>query len=142
MLDADGVPVADATTIERGAGSPAVPVTMATPAAPQSASSAAIHDRAGLRVSPRAMSMKPPGDCTPNQHQRMQREVRRACDQPRRCIPGMTPAELLTRMERNRECAMARDIINKTCFAGGDLDHRNEAIRAWGLVARCESLSP
>lgn len=42
--------------------------------------------------------------------------------------------------ENNRECAMARDLINKKCFAGGAANHRNEALEAWANVAKCEGL--
>lgn len=53
---------------------------------------------------------------------------------------NMDQPTVLQMRENNRECAMARDLINKKCFAGGDANHRNEALEAWANVAKCEGL--
>lgn len=101
---------------------------------------APVYDDAGLRVSPRAMNMKPPGDCTPKESGDLQDNVNNLCKRPRACFTDMSLAEMQQMSERNRECAQARDRVNKICYAGGDLNHRNEAIRAWRSLADCESM--
>lgn len=52
----------------------------------------------------------------------------------------MNQPTILQMQQNNRECAMARDLINKKCFAGGDANHRNEALEAWANVVKCEGL--
>jgi type VI secretion system secreted protein VgrG len=99
-----------------------------------------IRDKAGLKVSPAAQCLPAPGNCGPGEQRQMQDEVDRACKRPRACKPGMNAVELVLMRESNRECATARDRINKTCFAGGDLGHRDAAIDAWNAVANCEGM--
>lgn len=71
--------------------------------------------------------------------------MKSACPAQGRCEAAMSRTDLLARLEGNRMCAIARDRINKTCFAGGDRIHRDAAIDAWnGLcctktVARADS---
>nr|WP_279338285.1 hypothetical protein [Solimicrobium silvestre] len=84
--------------------------------------------------------MPPPGDCHPQDQQRMQDTVNNSCKRPRSCKPGMDGVELEIMKENSRECAMARDEINKICFKGGDQGHRDAAIDAWQGVARCEGM--
>jgi YD repeat-containing protein len=106
--------------------------------APAQSTPAPIYDKAGLLVSPKAC-IPPPGNCDPNKHRDMQDEVNNACKgQARRCGGGLSRVELIERLELNRSCAIARDKINKTCFAGGDKDHRDQAHDAWSSVTRCE----
>ncbi|WP_332745614.1 DUF6531 domain-containing protein [Hydrogenophaga sp.] len=105
--------------------------TSSTPTAP-------VYDKAGLLVSPQAC-VSGTGNCDPNKHGDLQDEVNQSCKgQARSCSSGQTRSELLLRLDRNRSCAVARDKINKICFAGGDLVHRNQAIDAWTAVTRCE----
>jgi YD repeat-containing protein len=105
---------------------------------PAQSTPAPIYDKAGLLVSPKAC-IPPPGNCDPNKHRDMQDEVNNACKgQARRCGGGLSRVELIERLELNRSCAIARDKINKTCFAGGDKDHRDQAHDAWSSVTRCE----
>jgi YD repeat-containing protein len=105
---------------------------------PAQSAPAPIYDKAGLLVSPKAC-IPPPGNCDPNKHRDMQDEVNNACKgQARRCGGGLSRVELIERLELNRSCAIARDKINKTCFAGGDKDHRDQAHDAWSSVTRCE----
>ncbi|HDR9338701.1 TPA: hypothetical protein QDB64_001674 [Burkholderia multivorans] len=98
------------------------------------------RDKAGNKVSPIADTMQPPGNCSPGEHRRLQDEVNRACKRPRVCKSNMGQPTVLHMRENNRECAMARDLVNKKCFAGGNANHRNEAHDAWANVARCEEL--
>ncbi|WP_063895559.1 type VI secretion system tip protein TssI/VgrG [Burkholderia ubonensis] len=102
--------------------------------------SSASTDKAGNKVSPIADTMQPPGNCSPGEQRRLQDEVNRACKRPRACKANMDRPTILQMLENNRECAMARDLINKKCFAGGDANHRNEALEAWSNVAKCEGL--
>ncbi len=99
-----------------------------------------ILDNADLKVSPIAETLQPPGNCGEKQQKRLQNEVDRTCKQPRSCRSNMTRLQLLGRLENNRACAIARDRVNKICFAGGDKGHRDAAIDAWRSVAGCERL--
>jgi len=98
------------------------------------------RDEAGNKVIPLAITLTPPGNCGPGQHRNLQDEVDSSCSQPRSCRnPFLSESAILDRLANGRACGAARDKINKTCFAGGDTDHRNEALRAWKTFARCES---
>ena len=97
-------------------------------------------DNAGLKVSPRAQYLPPPGDCGEGEQRRMQEDVDSSCKQERACRPGMTQIEIIINREKNRECATSRDRINKKCFAGGDQGHRNAANDAWRALANCDGM--
>lgn len=111
---------------------------------PSNQSTAPTYDKAGLLVSPQAC-MPPPGNCKPDEYEQLQKDVKQACGDPafplppRRCMQGQTLATLTSNMEQHRSCGMAREKLNKKCFAGGDKDHRDKAIEAWSGVARCEA---
>lgn len=102
----------------------------------------AVRDQAGQKVSPAAQTLVPPGDCGQQRQQKLQSDVERACKDggPRKCKGGMSLSDLTTNMERNRECGVARDRINKECFKGGNVTHRNSALDAWKSVTTCEEL--
>ncbi|MDM7951205.1 DUF6531 domain-containing protein [Hydrogenophaga sp.] len=100
-------------------------------------STAPSYDKAGLLVSPQAC-IPPPGNCSPGDHERLQNEVDQACAQPRQCTGATPRSELMANLELQRSCAVARDKINKKCFSGGNLTHRDQTIDAWKGVARCE----
>jgi YD repeat-containing protein len=106
---------------------------------PAQSTPAPLYDKAGLLISPKAC-IKAPGYCDPNDHGNLQDEVDRTCGQPRRCVQGMSRSDLLTSIERFRACGVARDKINKKCFAGGDKVHRDQAIGQWEGLANCESI--
>ncbi|HEX9391152.1 MAG TPA: RHS repeat-associated core domain-containing protein, partial [Usitatibacteraceae bacterium] len=110
--------------------------------ASQSNTTVVEYDKAGLKVSPAAQCMPAPGNCQPDEQRRMQDEVDQACKRPRSCKPGMDGVLLVIMRENSRECAMARDQINKICFAGGDKGHRDAAIDAWNSVANCYDMIP
>ena len=97
-------------------------------------------NNAGQKVSPRAQCMGPPGNCGEGEHRRLQNDVDSACGQPRACRPGMNAVQLIINREKSRQCASARDRINKTCFAGGDKGHRDAANEAWSAVANCDGM--
>jgi len=44
---------------------------------------------------------------------------------------------LMKNLNSFKACAVARDRINKRCFAGGDIDHRQATIDAWLGFANC-----
>jgi len=96
------------------------------------------QDKAGLKVSPIAERLTPPGNCGEKQQKNLQNEVNNSCKRPRSCRNSMSTDQLLDRMENNRACATARDRINKICFSGGDKGHRDAAIDAWSSVVSCE----
>jgi len=104
-----------------------------------STAAAPTYDQAGLLVSPKAC-LPPPGNCDPGKWKQLQDDVNAKCKTDvMRCTGNMPKVELALRLDRSRACAIARDKINKTCFAGGDENHRNRAIEAWNGAARCES---
>ncbi|WP_367304944.1 hypothetical protein [Burkholderia multivorans] len=80
-------------------------------------------------------------NCSPGEHRTLQDEVDQACKGGKRsCTANMDNATILMMRQRNVRCAMARDLMNGKCFAGGDVAHRNEAIKAWESVAKCDGL--
>lgn len=99
-----------------------------------------VYDKSGLKVSPNALAMQPPGNCDPDEQKKMQEEVEGWCkgrQTPTSCKKIESPPIRSALAEVNRQCAMARDKINKQCFAGGDLTHRNQAIDAWKKYSEC-----
>jgi RHS repeat-associated protein len=99
-----------------------------------------VVDKAWRKVNQVAQTMPPPGDCSPWEKDRLQNEVNMACKRPRACNPSMDQMELILRANNNRQCANARDQINRLCYRGGDVNHRNAAIDAWGSLAKCDEL--
>ncbi|MCG8295573.1 RHS repeat-associated core domain-containing protein [Pseudomonas entomophila] len=102
-------------------------------------SSEVVLDKAGNKVSPLS-SMPSPGNCRPGEHRQMQDEVNKWCKGggSRSCKGVSDPVLISELREVNLQCALARDAINNRCFAGGDRNHRKQAIEAWEGVAICE----
>jgi hypothetical protein len=101
---------------------------------------ASSKDDAGNKISPLS-AIPPPGNCSQQQHKKLQDEVNGQCKPyatPMTCKSGMSTSVRAAIGEANRQCGMARDNINNTCFAGGDKDHRNESIIAWKRYADCQ----
>tara|TARA_Y100000780_G_scaffold115119_1_gene103631 strand:- start:3213 stop:3800 length:588 start_codon:yes stop_codon:yes gene_type:complete len=88
-------------------------------------------DNAGLKISPAANNIEPPGQCSPSEQQKLQQNVNQECKRPRRCSQSMSRGDLFLREVANQRCAIARDTINKKCFMGGDANQRSQAIDAW-----------
>lgn len=85
-----------------------------------------------------AMSMLPPGDCTPGEHRSLQNEVDRACKgRSRRCRGTDNCTTLRQKIEANAECIRARSVINARCFRGGDVGHTEAVMAAVGALGRC-----
>jgi hypothetical protein len=83
--------------------------------------------------------MEPPGDCTPEQHRKLQDEVNDKCKSGKRTCKGVLDcATLLYNKNKNWECALAREIVANTCFRGGDAGHRQAIIEALNAAAYCE----
>lgn len=102
--------------------------------------------RASMRARWRPPTRRPDnrnfGNCTPEQHRRLQAPVHVLCDikaRGRTCTEGMTGCNNLNkRILRNMRCIEARNRINQTCYGGSDADHRiaeNDARRA---LANCQ----
>ncbi len=90
------------------------------------------------REAAKSRGTNPRGVCTDDQHARLQSAVHAACDPPRKCTFEMKDCvDLLSRLNRNRNCAVARDEINNTCYGGGDENHREEANTARKSAAKC-----
>jgi len=103
-------------------------------------SSSAVTDKAGGKVSAIAQDMPPPGNCSNDEQSKLQSEVNNLCKQTgatMSCRGLDTSYDRFIIAEANRQCALARDKINKKCFAGGDETHRNQAIDAWKRYAEC-----
>jgi type VI secretion system secreted protein VgrG len=100
-----------------------------------------VYDKSGLKVSPNAINMQPPGNCVLGEQKKMQEEVNGWCkgkQTPTSCRGISSPAIRSAIAEVNRQCAIARDNINKQCFSGGDMTHRNQAIDAWNKYSECQ----
>jgi hypothetical protein len=82
------------------------------------------------------------GDCTEEQHRRLQDEVDRACKRPRACKGDMECAELRENLRKSRECYDARKTINDTCFKGGDVGHKKALEEAQNAINNCLDLIP
>jgi type VI secretion system secreted protein VgrG len=81
------------------------------------------------------------GDCTEEEHRRLQDEVNERCkDVKRACEKGMRCEETKSKMRRNEKCAQARERINKKCFKGGDAGHRRAAQEARRAQENCRQL--
>jgi hypothetical protein len=80
------------------------------------------------------------GDCTAEQHRKLQDEVNRACKRPRACKGDQDCATLIANLAKNRECAAARKAINDTCFKGGDEGHKQAYQEALNAVGTCLDL--
>jgi chromosome segregation ATPase len=83
----------------------------------------------------------PTGDCSEEEHKKLQKAVHDACDQPRKCTFEMRDCDdLKKRLAINNACAAARDEINNKCYQGGDDTHREEANNARKTAAICQEV--
>lgn len=81
------------------------------------------------------------GECSPPEHAYLQLLVNVFCKSgKRRCHPGKDFVTLSQNHHKNLQCAIARDRINKRCFAGGDEGHQIAAAQEWQAVSNCEEL--
>jgi hypothetical protein len=87
-----------------------------------------------------AAPMKPPGDCTQQQHDAYQAQVHRVCDQPRRCSINQDLAEIEKRAEINQQCIAARSRINNACYRGGDAAHQPPLADAVKTLINCQQV--
>jgi hypothetical protein len=69
--------------------------------------------------------MKPPGNCTPEEHSQLQDAVDTECKRiPSKCISIQSCAVLRANWLQARQCIRARAIIMNKCFRGGDERHQ------------------
>ncbi|MBC8152667.1 MAG: hypothetical protein H7Z72_07130 [Bacteroidetes bacterium] len=81
----------------------------------------------------------PPGDCTVIQHRALQNEVTNKCKNGSRSCRGLTDcAVMLQNIQKNWDCAVARETVANTCFRGGDPGHRTAITEALNAAAYCE----
>jgi hypothetical protein len=86
------------------------------------------------------VEMAPPGDCTPEQHRKLQDDVNNKCKSEKRSCKGVRDcATLLENTRKNWDCAVARELVAKMCFRGGDDGHRQAILDALNAAAYCES---
>lgn len=77
------------------------------------------------------------GNCDPVEHGILQYSVNSLCKRPRKCVPGMSPAQLEDFFQRNVQCQFARKEINDRCYGGGDAGHRQAAEEARKAARKC-----
>ena len=83
--------------------------------------------------------LDPPGRCTKQRHGELKKKVGQECKGPsRRCKQHDTPDVLVSKLDQNYRCAVARYNIMVECFDGGDQAHIKELNDAMKAVARCE----
>ncbi len=90
--------------------------------------------------------LKPPGDCTAEDHAKLQAEVDNSCKQTKeqrenderpRCLESDSCDTLIDKKKRFKACMVARATINVKCFRGGDDGHQKALEAAAGGVNRC-----
>ena len=82
----------------------------------------------------------PPGDCDPVTHNKLRDDVDDKCKNngTQRCLGTDARETLLAKLDVNRACALARTLLMKKCYRGGDEGHKDADINAWKAVAKCE----
>lgn len=81
------------------------------------------------------------GNCSPPEHAFLQIQVDIFCkSSSSSCNPTQDLVTLMNNRRKNLQCAIARDRINKRCFAGGDEGHQRASAETWRALARCEEL--
>jgi hypothetical protein len=78
-----------------------------------------------------------PGDCTYARHDELQREVKQACDQDRRCTTLDSSKIIQDKIDQNGKCIAARVRMNATCYRGGDQGHRDAVEQAENALQNC-----
>jgi hypothetical protein len=86
-------------------------------------------------------SIRPPGDCTPERHAKLQMDVSRECrSKGMRCEARQSCAQLLDNLGQFYRCIDARVSIMDECFRGGDQAHKDEVARYRVGADRCRQL--
>ena len=80
-----------------------------------------------------------PGDCTKEQHAELQKAVNETKGE-KRCLPSDTCATLYTKETTWSKQAIARQIINNTCYRGGDKGHKQALDQAQINVRNCATI--
>ena len=80
-----------------------------------------------------------PGDCTKEQHAELQKAVNETKGE-KRCLPSDTCATLYTKETTWSKQAIARQIINNTCYRGGDKGHKQALEQAQINVRNCATI--
>ncbi|WP_397608684.1 RHS repeat-associated core domain-containing protein [Silanimonas sp.] len=88
------------------------------------------------------VSIRPPGDCTREQHRYLQNQVDIACQYSgqRRCYSSDSCEENQRKISANSACAEARRNINSRCFRGGDPGHQEAEEIAVNALNNCINL--
>jgi len=80
-----------------------------------------------------------PGDCTKEQHAELQKAVNETKGE-KRCLPSDTCATLYAKETKWSKQAIARQIINNTCYKGGDSGHKQALEQAQINVRNCAGI--
>ena len=88
------------------------------------------------------------GTCSAAKHARLKAGVKKACktkgekqrctDKNGKCRKDLTCAEIRIRGLTAKACQKARNAMNRTCYGGGDANHRMEADRASKRANECK----
>jgi putative RNase toxin 16 of polymorphic toxin system len=82
--------------------------------------------------------MKPPGDCTPEEHSQLQDAVDTECKRiPSKCISLQSCAVLRANWLQAQQCIHARTTIMNKCFGGGDERHQRARSNVQAGADKC-----
>ena len=77
------------------------------------------------------------GNCTPKEFNELEKKKKDACGKERACNPNYSRDKLNELAGNAEQCAIARNIINNKCFAGGDEGHKTAEREAWNAFTNC-----
>ena len=77
------------------------------------------------------------GNCTPKEFNELEKKKKDACGKERACNPNYSRDKLNELAGNAEQCAIARNIINNKCFAGGDEGHKTAEREAWRTFTKC-----
>jgi hypothetical protein len=86
----------------------------------------------------RPSQLQPPGDCSAEIHQSLQRRVKAKCNLVRTCdnVTGNC-RKMQQRRRINQQCINARQAINNRCYRGGDAGHQKAVREASNAANNC-----
>ncbi|BAM91986.1 exported hypothetical protein [Bradyrhizobium oligotrophicum S58] len=85
-------------------------------------------------------ALDPPGDCTDDEHRRLQDDVKAKCGAATRCVGTDSVEVLYDKIDLHIECMDARKRINDACFRGGNPGHVEEVRQRERAIDKCRSL--
>jgi hypothetical protein len=83
----------------------------------------------------------PPGNCTPEELDRLESEKRSVCDRIRECKGSWDTSDLVDMGELFDQCAFRRKKIQERCFMGGNDNHQKQTRDVEGGRDNCRRLA-